>query len=153
MRRCSDALYRYLVSAATRMPVVLESRGGLLFDHETLCCEAVKWARSAYADRPDPMRLLGAEFTLYELQRLHEAVLGVPLPKDSWRRAMEDPERGSLAYTGREKQGSFGKPALLFRRAHKVNPKKETTAKHRLVWTNDSHPTVTKARKNSQTPG
>ncbi len=114
-----DACQLAPVDGEPPLPVVAGCRGGLLFDHDDIVVEAVKWARAEYADRPDPMRLLGDEFTLYELQRLHEAVLGVSLPKDRWRRAMEDPDRGLLSYTGREKQGSVGKPARLFKRARR----------------------------------
>lgn len=96
--------------------VVAGRPGGLLFDHDAIVAEAVRWARAAYADRPDPMHVLGEEFTLYQLQMLHEAVLGRRLTKDTWRRFMTSPERGLLRETGRYYQGSVGKPARLFRR-------------------------------------
>jgi 8-oxo-dGTP diphosphatase len=90
--------------------------GGLLFDHDAIVAEAVSWARVEYSARPDPMGLLDREFTLLELQRLHEAVAGVSLPKDSWRRFMTDAERRWLEETGDFQRGSVGKPARLFRR-------------------------------------
>ncbi len=90
--------------------------GGLLFDHDAIVTEAVLWARRAYEAQPDPMRLLGTEFTLNELQGLHEAVLGRALPKDSWRRSMTDADRRLLEETGAIRRGSVGKPARLFTR-------------------------------------
>lgn len=89
---------------------------GLLFDHDAIVAEAVRWVRARYESQPDPARLLGPEFTLLELQRLHEAVAGVALPKDSWRRYVTDPERRWLEETGGVQRGSVGKPARLFRR-------------------------------------
>ena len=44
--------------------VVLPGRQRRLpFDHDEIVAEAVRWARDAYTDRPDPSRLLGEEFT------------------------------------------------------------------------------------------
>ena len=50
-------------------------------------------------------------FTLLQLRHLHEAVLGRPLPKDTFRRRMQS----QLKATNRHQQGVVGKPALLFR--------------------------------------
>lgn len=86
----------------------------LPFDHDEIVTAAVQWARAAYMERPDPCGLLGAEFTLYQLRKLHEAVLGgreTPA-KDTFRRRME----GLVVETGRVSSGSVGKPARLFRR-------------------------------------
>lgn len=86
----------------------------LPFDHDEIVVEAVHWARAAYTERPDPCGLLGDEFTLYQLRKLHEAVLGggeTPA-KDTFRRRME----GLVEATGRMSSGSVGKPARLFRR-------------------------------------
>ena len=69
------------------------------------------WARGLYAAAPDPRGLAGDTFTLLELQRVHEAVAGGPLQKDTFRRRMID----SLEDTGRHSSGGVGKPARLFR--------------------------------------
>jgi len=55
--------------------------------------------------------LAGDEFTLLELQRLHEAVGGRALQKDTFRRRVRD----ALADTGRLISGTVGKPARLHR--------------------------------------
>jgi ADP-ribose pyrophosphatase YjhB (NUDIX family) len=86
----------------------------LAFDHDAIVRRAVAWARALYRDRPDPRGLLGtAAFTLLELQRVHEAVLGEPLQKDTFRRRM----LGALVETPARSRGSVGKPARLYRRA------------------------------------
>jgi 8-oxo-dGTP diphosphatase len=98
--------------------VVLSGRQRRLpFDHDEIVAEAVKWARDAYRKEPDPSRLLGEEFTLYELRKLHQAVLGSTevLVKDTFRRKMED----GLEETGRTFTGSVGKPAMLYRRGER----------------------------------
>lgn len=85
----------------------------LAFDHTAIVDAAVAWARDAYAALPDPRGLVGPDFTLLELQRVHEAVLGRPLPKDTFRRRMQE----HLIDTGTLSRGSVGKPARVFRRA------------------------------------
>ncbi|HXV94892.1 MAG TPA: NUDIX domain-containing protein [Pseudonocardia sp.] len=98
-------------TSATLVPVA--SLPELAFDHDDIVAAAVAWARAEYRERPDPRRLVGEEFTLLELQRVHEAVLGVPLQKDTFRRRMID----RLDDTGRLSRGGVGKPARVFRRA------------------------------------
>jgi ADP-ribose pyrophosphatase YjhB (NUDIX family) len=84
---------------------------GLPYDHDQIVALAVAHTRARYAEHPDPDRLLAGPFTLLELRRLHEAVLGAPLPKDTFRRRMQP----QLRPTGRLRQGAVGKPAELFR--------------------------------------
>lgn len=86
----------------------------LPFDHDEIVAEAARWARLAYRQRPDPEHLLGPSFTLFELRKLHAAVLGdrdTPA-KDTFRRHMQ----GYLEDTGVMSSGHVGKPARLFRR-------------------------------------
>lgn len=88
--------------------------GGLAFDHDEIVALAVRSTRAAYRDRPDPSHLIGPEFTLRELHRLHAAVLGDDiLAKDTFRRRMLP----HLIETGRYSDGTVGKPARLFQRA------------------------------------
>ncbi|MFC5993506.1 NUDIX domain-containing protein [Pseudonocardia hispaniensis] len=84
----------------------------LAFDHDEIVARAVDWARDLYRERPDPRGLIGTEFTLRDLQRVHESVLGEPLQKDTFRRRM----LGALQETDRLSSGTVGKPARLFRR-------------------------------------
>jgi 8-oxo-dGTP diphosphatase len=94
---------------------VLELPAGqrwLPFDHEEIVRHAVDRLRSTYEERPDPHGLLDEPFTVRELRRLHEAVLGEPLQKDTFRRAMLP----GLVQTRSVETGSVGRPARRYRR-------------------------------------
>lgn len=86
---------------------------GLPFDHDTIVALAVTTLRDAYTDRPDPHRLLPDEFTLLQLRRLHEAIHGRSLPKDTFRRSMQP----HLQPTSRFSEGEVGKPARIYQHA------------------------------------
>lgn len=62
----------------------------LLFDHPTILSEAVASMRARYEMDPDPDRMLVGEFTLLDLRKLHEAVLGEALRKDTFNRRMRE---------------------------------------------------------------
>ncbi len=82
----------------------------LAYRHDEIVGMAVDSIRGEYAAAPDPRDLLDAPFTLRDLQDLHEAVAGEPLPRDAFRRSMED----RLVRTGQSRRGVVGKPARLF---------------------------------------
>lgn len=84
----------------------------LAYDHELVVARAVAHARERYASAADPAGLAGEEFTLLELQTVHEAVEGRRLQKDTFRRRVAD----LLVGTGRTRAGTVGKPARTFRR-------------------------------------
>jgi 8-oxo-dGTP diphosphatase len=87
----------------------------LPYDHDRIVRHAVRWARGVYRAGADPSHLLGETFTLYELRRVHEAVMGHELQKDSFRRAMRHHVVGLGVLD--ERGSTVGKPAELFRRA------------------------------------
>ncbi|MCD2189819.1 NUDIX hydrolase [Actinomycetospora soli] len=93
--------------------VAVDRRPRLTFDHDAMVAAAAEHVRARYRRDPDPAGLLGAAFTLAELQGLHEAVLGAPLPKDTFRRHV----LADLEPTGGVRTGTVGKPARLYRRA------------------------------------
>ena len=93
------------------MPV--DAPGRLPYGHGDIVRLAVEDTRRRYAERPDPDGLLPDMFTVLELRRVHVAVAGRPLQKDTFRRAM-DPY---LVGTGEMTSGTRGRPAELFRRA------------------------------------
>jgi 8-oxo-dGTP diphosphatase len=74
---------------------------------------AVKRLRGKLDYAPIGFQLLGDTFTLLELQRVHETVLGRPLNKDSFRRRML--ASGLLDATGRTQQAVEHRPAELYR--------------------------------------
>ncbi|MGK9274553.1 NUDIX hydrolase, partial [Williamsia muralis] len=83
----------------------------LTFDHNIMVSQAVQDIRVRYSNSPDPDRLLGEEFTLLELRRLHEAIFGTTLVKDTFRRRFI----GALEGTGERAAADTGRPAELFR--------------------------------------
>lgn len=86
--------------------------GRLPYDHASIIGRAVDYLRSRDQAEPDPDGLLGDEFTLRQLRLAHEAVVGVGLQRDAFRRTMEP----HLVATGRTVTRLRGRPAELFRR-------------------------------------
>lgn len=92
--------------------VAIERVGDLRYDHAAIIDLAVRDLRLRYLDEPDPDGLLNEPFTLLELQRLHEAVAGERVMRDSFRRRMQP----KLHPTGERARGVVGKPAQEFQR-------------------------------------
>lgn len=105
-----------------RLAAVTAPRAKLPYDHRQIIDAAVDEVRARYAAEPDPFGLLEtSEFTLLELRQVHEAVRGVRLQKDTFRRHMEEHLDSA---DGKLSQG-VGRPATLYRR------KKPTTRSSR----------------------
>jgi 8-oxo-dGTP diphosphatase len=77
----------------------------------------VKRLRGKLDYAPIGFQMLGETFTLLELQRIHETVLGRSVNKDSFRRRML--ASGLLKATGRAQTGVGHRPAELYRFARK----------------------------------
>lgn len=92
--------------------VPVERPGRLPYGHGDIIDEAVAEVRARYRDLPDPDGLLGERFTLRELRTVHEAVAGVALQRDTFRRAME----AGLTGTGESVTPGRGRPAEVFAR-------------------------------------
>jgi 8-oxo-dGTP diphosphatase len=88
----------------------------LAFDHETIVAAAIERLRRDVARGPVGFELLPPRFTLLDLRRVHEAILGRPLNKDSFRRRMLD--SGAIGATGELQTGMANRPAQLFQRVH-----------------------------------
>lgn len=85
----------------------------LAFDHADILGMVVKRIRGKLDYSPIGFQLLPAAFTLRQLQRVHETVLGTSVNKDSFRRRML--ATGQLEATG-ERQADVGhRPAELYR--------------------------------------
>ena len=85
----------------------------LAFDHAEILGMAVKRIRGKLDYTPIGFQLLGDTFTLLDLQRVHETVLGRPLNKDSFRRRML--ASGQLEATGEMEREVDHRPAELYR--------------------------------------
>jgi 8-oxo-dGTP diphosphatase len=85
----------------------------LAFDHAEMVGMAVKRIRGKLDYAPIGFQLLPERFTLWELQQVHETVLGRPLNKDSFRRRIL--ASGLLEATGESQQAVDHRPAELYR--------------------------------------
>jgi 8-oxo-dGTP diphosphatase len=91
--------------------VPADDLGILPYDHTAIIRQAVQTVRASYQLAPDPERLLAEPFTILQLRLVHEAVVGRPFQRDTFRRLMEP----QLVGTGRTTAGARGRPAELFR--------------------------------------
>jgi hypothetical protein len=85
----------------------------LLGDHTAVLARAVGELRRAVKCRPVVFELMPDEFTLFELQRTVEAVLGPHLHKQNFRRMVEG--GGLVEPTGEHRLRTGGRPARLYR--------------------------------------
>jgi 8-oxo-dGTP diphosphatase len=85
----------------------------LFLDHADILGLAVKRLRGKLDYSPVGFQLLPVEFTLRQLQEIHEAVRGEPLNKDSFRRRML--ATGLLEATGARESDVSYRPAELYR--------------------------------------
>ena len=85
----------------------------LAFDHTDIVGLAVKRLRGKIDYTPVGFQLLPPDFTLRQLQEVHEAVRGEELNKDSFRRRMLT--SGLLEATGARERDVLHRPAELYR--------------------------------------
>ena len=85
----------------------------MAFDHRRMLATALGRLRGKIRYRPVVFELLLAEFTLFQLQRVVEALSGVGLHKQNFRRLVEG--GGLVEATGGHEPRTGGRPAALFR--------------------------------------
>ncbi|MBL8754346.1 MAG: NUDIX domain-containing protein [Planctomycetes bacterium] len=85
----------------------------LAFDHDVILGTTVQRLRGKIDYAPVGFELLPPQFTLLDLLEVHQAVLGCPINKDSFRRRLL--ASGLLAPTGRLRANVAHRPAALFR--------------------------------------
>lgn len=85
------------------------------YDHRRILATAIARVRAKTRYEPLIYKLLPVEFTLLELQRAAEAIVGRPMHKQNFRRWISS--QGELRATGRVRKGQ-GRPARLYRSAH-----------------------------------
>lgn len=83
------------------------------FDHRRVLATAIGRVRAKIKYRPVIFELMPDEFTLFELQKTVEAILGPHLHKQNFRRLVES--AGLVEPTGEVKTRTGGRPAKLFR--------------------------------------
>jgi hypothetical protein len=98
-----------------RFPALTHSSPG---DQSRVLARAIGELRRAVKYRPVVFELMQAEFTLFELQRTVEAILGPHLHKQNFRRLVEG--CGLVEPTGSVRLRTGGRPAQLFRFRHDV---------------------------------
>jgi hypothetical protein len=85
----------------------------LLGEHASVLASAIGELRRAIKCRPVVFELMPEEFTLFELQKTVEAVLGPNLHKQNFRRMVEG--GGLVEPTGEHRLRTGGRPARLYR--------------------------------------
>jgi hypothetical protein len=100
---------------AARLPDGLATALGepMLSDHRRILATAVSRLRGKLKYRPVVFELMADAFTLSTLQRTVEAIAGVPLHKQNFRRALDRAEL--VQGLGRMDAETGGRPAELFR--------------------------------------
>jgi hypothetical protein len=85
----------------------------MLFDHRRILATAIARLRGKLKYRPVVVELMAPTFTLLELQRAVEALAGLRLHKQNFRRLVA--EQGLVEGTGKLSAPARGRPAELFR--------------------------------------
>lgn len=83
------------------------------FDHRRILATAITRVRAKIKYRPVIFELMHEEFTLFELQKTVEAILGPHLHKQNFRRLVES--AGLVEPTGDVRTRTGGRPAKLYR--------------------------------------
>jgi hypothetical protein len=94
----------------------------MLSDHRRILATAVSRLRGKIKYRPVIFELMPQAFTLSALQRAVEAIAGVPLHKQNFRRGVE--RAGLVEGLGRLDPGAGGRPAELFRFRRELLPQR-----------------------------
>ena len=84
----------------------------MLFDHRRILATAIARLRGKLKYRPVVFELMAPTFTLLELQRTVEALAGLRLHKQNFRRLVA--EQGLVEGTGKFSAPARGRPAELF---------------------------------------
>ena len=85
----------------------------MALDHRRLLATALGRLRGKLEYRPVVFELVGEDFTLLQLQRVVEALAGMHLHKQNFRRLVE--KSGLVEPTGGSERRTGGRPAALFR--------------------------------------
>ncbi|MCG2459489.1 NUDIX domain-containing protein [Flavobacteriaceae bacterium F89] len=90
----------------------------LALDHSVLVSEAVQTLRAELQSRPLLSSFMPETFTLPELQKLYEAILGRPVDRGNFRQRML--KSNILIKIGPTREKTKNRPPILYRLDHKV---------------------------------
>ena len=94
-------------------PEGAETGALMISDHRRILATAIGRLRGKLKYRPIIFEMMGPEFTLLQLQRAVEAIVGFEFHKQNFRRCVE--RSGFIEATGETSQQAGGRPAALFR--------------------------------------
>jgi len=94
-------------------PIIAALGEPMISDHRRILATGLGRLRGKLRYRPVVFELMPAEFTLWSLQRTVEAIAGVALHKQNFRRGLD--RTGLVEGLGRFDRGAGGRPAELFR--------------------------------------
>ena len=100
----------HTVASSSKSKMTLGTR--MAYDHRRILATAIARLRAKIKYRPVVFELLPDAFTLLQLQNTVEALAGLPLHKQNFRRLIET--QGLVEETGAMTQGASGRPAKLF---------------------------------------
>jgi len=103
----------YLRDTGTAGKAVAALGTAMLYDHRRILATAIARLRGKLKYRPVVFELMAPSFTLLELQRTVEALAGLKLHKQNFRRLVS--EQGLVEGTGKFSSPARGRPAELFR--------------------------------------
>ncbi len=107
-------VYESIRDKNIKVDYVLVPGRSMLYDHRRILATAMGRLRGKLKYRPVVFELLPPEFTLLQLQKTVEAVIGRPLHKQNFRRLVEG--SGMVeALPGKKCVAAGGRPAVLFR--------------------------------------
>ena len=86
---------------------------GMALDHRRILATALGRMRGKLRYRPIVFELMPTEFTLFELQRVIESIIGRGLHKQNFRRLVAN--QRLVEATGVRREGTGGRPARLYR--------------------------------------
>ncbi|MFZ5834126.1 MAG: NUDIX hydrolase [Pseudomonadota bacterium] len=100
-------------AAGARLPELPPLGNVMMSDHRRILATAMGRLRAKLKYRPVVFDLMPESFSLYQLQRTVEAILGAPLHKQNFRRLVENSR--VVESTGEIQLQQRGRPAALFR--------------------------------------
>ena len=110
----AELVYESIRDKATKVDYVLVPGRSMLYDHRRILATAMGRLRGKLKYRPVVFELVPPEFTLLQLQKTVEAIVGHNLHKQNFRRLVES--SGMVEdIPGRKSAEAGGRPAALFR--------------------------------------